>query len=365
MPRKRAEAVVEPAPPSRTPPKPFVDQDHVVDYFRRVGPNGLAHAYLFHGPRGVGKKTFAHALAWTLHCENPSGFPVGYCGECGACRRGIAGTSGDVIIVDDEFVRAADALAGNPERKTSDIGIEASRRIIALMQLKSYEGGRMIAIVPDFERVTGLEAYNALLKELEEPDPGKLFLITAERPEQIIETIRSRTVQVRFEAIAEKDIADYLVRHYGQAKDHAAVLARRAQGSLGDAIAELEEGAGELRERARDWLLACLRTPSRLPPMPQLEKDDRETSRAQLEEVLRQARLTARDVMVLALGAKKTLFDPGSAPEYQKTIEALGAAAVQRASGALDAINEASRIANTNVAPATTLGWLQIQLRSL
>jgi DNA polymerase III subunit delta' len=362
--RRKAEAVIEP-PPRREPPKPFVDQASVVEYFRRVGPDKLAHAYLFHGPRGVGKKTFAHALALTLHCEHPLSFPLGYCGECSACRRGFAGTSGDVIIVDDDFVRDADALAGNPERKTADIGIEASRRIIQLMQMKSYEGGRMIAILPDFESVTGVETYNALLKELEEPDPGKLFLITTERPEHIIDTIRSRTVQIRFESIAEKDIADQLMRQYGQPRERAQELARRAQGSLGEAIAELEEGAGALRKTARQWLLACLRSPGKLPPMPELEKDDRESARRQLDEVLRQARLTARDVMVTALGAKKAVFDPSAATEYQKTVEALGASAVQRATNALDVINEASRIANTNVAPATTLGWLQIQLRSV
>ena len=362
--KRKTEAVIEP-PVRREAPKPFVNQSHVVEYFNRLGPGKLAHAYLFHGPRGVGKKTFAHALATTLHCEHPSAFPLGYCGECDACQRGVAGTSGDVIVVDDNFVRDADALAGNPERKTADIGIEASRRIIRLMQMKSYEGGRMIAILPDFERVTGLEAYNALLKELEEPDPGKLFLITTERPESIIDTIRSRTVQIRFEAISEKDIADHLVRHYGQTRQRAQELARRSQGSLGDAVAELDEGAAELRETAREWLLACLRAPGKLPPMPELEKDERETARRQLDEVLRQARLTARDVMVTALGAKKTLLDPSAASEYQKTVEALGAAAVQRATGAIDAINEASRIADTNVAPAATLGWLQIQLRSL
>jgi DNA polymerase III subunit delta' len=362
--RRKPEAVIEP-PPRREPPKPFVDQAHVVEYFRRLGPDKLAHAYLLHGPRGVGKKTFAHALALTLHCEHPASFPLGYCGRCGACQRGFAGTSGDVIIVDENFVRDADALAGNPERKTADIGIEASRRIIQLMQMKSYEGGRMIAILPDFERVTGVEPYNALLKELEEPDPGKLFLITTERPEAIIDTIRSRAVQIRFDSLSEKDIADQLVGQYGRTRERAQELARRAQGSLGDAIAELDEGASALRETAREWLLACLRAPGRLPPMPQLEKDDRETARRQLDEVLRQARFTARDVMATALGAKKTLLDPSGAIEYQKTVETLGDAAVQRAAHALDVINEASRIANTNVAPAMTLGWLQIQLRSL
>lgn len=364
MPKRKPGAVIE--PPSRAPaPQRFVDQREVVEYFKRLGPDNLAHAYLFYGPRGVGKKTFARALALSLHCGDKESFPVGYCGECGACKRGIAGTSGDLIIVDDNFVRDADALAGKPERKTADIGIEASRRIIQLMQMKSYEGGRLIAILPDFENVTGVEAYNALLKELEEPDPGKLFLITTERLDLIIETIRSRTTLVRFHSLSEKDIVDALMTQYGQRRAQAQAIAQRAQGSLGDAIAELDEDAATLRRQAREWLLACLRVPNKLPPMPVLDKDDRESARRQLDEVLRQARLTARDVMVTALAGKKAAFDAGASAEYQQTIDALGAAAATRAADAIDAINEAAEIANTNVAPAATLGWLQIQLRSL
>lgn len=364
MPKKKP-AELAPQPPHEIePPKPFTGQRHVVDYFRRIGPSGLAHAYLFHGPRGVGKRSFANALAWTLHCERPTSFPLGYCGTCGPCIRGIAGSSGDLIVVDDDFIHEADALAGNPERKTSDFGIEASRRIIALMEMKSYEGGRLITIVPDFENVTKIEAYNVLLKQLEEPDPGKLFLITAERAERIIETIRSRTVAIRFDLLGEKDIAEQLVRHYGQNKTQAATIAARSLGSLGHAIEELDEGAAGLREAARDWLLTCLRTPQALPPIPALDKDDREAARSQLDDILRQARITARDLMVTALGGERLAFDRESAPEYKKTIAALGARAHERPALAIAAITEAERLNSTSVAPSAILGWLQIQLRA-
>jgi len=364
VPKRKPETVVEP-PPRPPAPKRFVDQEQVVEYFRRVGRDGLAHAYIFYGPRGVGKKTFAHALALTLQCENPESFPAGYCGECSACRRGLAGSSGDTIVVDEDFVRAADAFAGKQERKTSDIGIETSRRIIQLMNLKSYEGNKLVAILPDFDNVTNDATYNALLKELEEPNPGKLFLITTEHLESIIDTIRSRCALVRFDPIGEKEIERQLVAEYDVPRARAAEIARRAQGSLGDAIDELDEDAAALRAAAREWLLACLRTPDRLPPMPEFDKDDREEARRQLGEVLRQARVTARDVMVSALGNKKALFDASAAGEYQKTVSALGADAARKAADAIDAIKEADRVAGTNVAPATTFGWLQIQLRSL
>ncbi|HEV2038171.1 MAG TPA: hypothetical protein VGQ96_06135, partial [Candidatus Eremiobacteraceae bacterium] len=166
MARTKEPALVE--PPRPEPPPPFVGQRHVIDYFRRVGPQHLAHAYLLHGQRGVGKRTFATLLAMTLHCERPTGFPIGYCGTCGACRRAIAGSSGDTIVISDEFIREADRLAGKSiERKTDVMGIETSRRIITLMQMHSYEGGQLICIVPDFDFVTNDAVYNALLKELE------------------------------------------------------------------------------------------------------------------------------------------------------------------------------------------------------
>src|SRR5437016_10885953 len=106
---------------------PFVGHAPIVNYFERVGPEALAHAYLFYGPRGVGKSTFARTLALTLHCERPVSFPTGYCGQCNACRRGLAGSSGDTIYADDDFIRLADELAGKEERKTSTFGIEAAR----------------------------------------------------------------------------------------------------------------------------------------------------------------------------------------------------------------------------------------------
>lgn len=359
------QAVVEP-PPRPDAPKRFIDHEQIVEYFRRVGRDGLAHAYIFYGPRGVGKKTFARALALSLLCEDAESFPVGYCGECGACKRGIAGSSGDIIIVDDEFVHAADALAGKPERKTSDIGIEASRRIIQLMSLKSYEGGsRLVAILPDFDNVTNDATYNALLKELEEPNPGKLFLITTEHLDSIIETIRSRAVLVRFDPIPDATIERELISEYKVPKTRAQEIARRAQGSLGDALSELDEASSELRQSAREWLLACLRTPGKLPPMPEFDKDERENARGQLSEVLRQARLTARDLMVTALGNNKVLLDPSAAAEYKRAVDELGATAARKAADAIDAINEAERMSDTNIAPGTTFGWLQIQLRSL
>ncbi len=363
MPRKAAEPVQE-APPETKPLPPFVGQRHVIEYFQRLGRDHLAHAYLFTGPRGVGKRTFATMLAMTLHCERPSGFPVGYDGTCGACRRAFAGSSGDTIVISEEFIRESDRLAGkgSEARKTDVMGIETSRRIIQLMHMHSYEGGRLVCIVPDFDFVTKDEVYNALLKELEEPNPGKLFLLTAERPDRVLPTIRSRLSTVRFGTLTEAEIAQQLERHYGQTQDHARVLARRAQGSLGDAIAQLDEDVQSLRQETRDWALQCLQKPKQVAVTPALSRDE---AREQIIEVLRDSRLAVRDVLMIALDSEDKVLDRESIAAYRNTVKALGERAAQKAISALSAVNEAARIADeTNIPPSTVLGWLQVQLRS-
>jgi DNA polymerase-3 subunit delta' len=359
---RKSEAPAQ-APPSGDRLKPFVGHENVVDYFRRIGPQGLAHAYLFHGPRGVGKTTFARTLALTLHCECPTSFPTGYCGTCAACRRGLAGSSGDTIYVDEEFIRIADELAGKEERKTDTFGIETARLVVRRMQLRSYEGGRLICIIPNFENVPygRDEVYNALLKELEEPDPGKIFLLTSERPERILATIRSRTSAVRFGGLSQSEIAGALVSQYGEKPDRAATLARRSQGSLGEAIAMRDDETAGLRDSARRWAIACLAKPGSLPPMPALGKDD---PRSALDAVLRHARAALRDLMAYAVAGEDAVFDGEAVEAYRATVAALGPGAPLRAANALALFGEATRIAATNVPPSAVLGWLQIQLRS-
>jgi DNA polymerase III subunit delta' len=362
VPKAKETPLAQPERPKPLPP--FVGQKPVIEYFTRIGPHRLAQAYLLWGQRGVGKRTFARILALTLHCEQPRSFPLGYCGVCGACQRGLAGSSGDTIVISEEFIREADRLAGKSvERKTDVMGIETSRRIISLMQMRSYEGGRMICIIPNFDFVTNDAVYNALLKELEEPNLGKLFLLTAERPDRVLPTIRSRTTSLRFDALSDKEIAGALTSQYQVDETQARLAARRAQGSLGDALAELEEDGRSLNDAARDWALSCLETPQRIGQAPELS---RENARVEIVEVLRAARLAIRDALVFALGSKTQILDADAAQRYVAVIRILGPNAAKRLMTALEAVNEAARIADeTNIPPANVLGWLQVQLRSV
>ena len=272
--------------------------------------------------------------------------------------RGIHGSSGDIIEVDTAFIKATDTT----ERKTDDIGMAQARAIIDRMQYKSYEGGRPVCIIPDFENITKDEVPNALLKEIEEPGQQKLFLLTVEREEALLSTIRSRAVGLRFGPLADVEIAGYLSAHFGEPSERAISLARRAQGSLGDAIADRNGDTSGARDVARDWLLACLASPARLPEMPQLGKED---ARTVLNEVLRQAQFSARDLMVSSIGGVGALFDTHAGARYADTKRAIGPATAMRAARAIELVREATRMAATNIAPATVLGWLQVQLRSL
>lgn len=357
MPRKPAAQALE-APQRPEPPAPFIGHATIVRQFERVGAKGLAHAYLFHGPRGVGKTTFARTLALTLHCERPTSFPLGYCGTCAACRRGLAGSSGDTLLVDDAFIASLDPSS---ERKITGVNIDAAREVVRLMQLRSYEGGRQVCIIPRFDDITFDYVYNTFLKELEEPDAGKLFLLTSERPDRILPTVRSRTSQIRFAGLREDEISLALAERHGVAAERAKAVARKSQGSLGDAIAMRDEDGDTVGDAARRWALACLRSPRSLPPMPEIGKDD---PRGTLDAVLRGARTALRDCMAYAISGESATFDRDATAEYRSTTTALGPHAASVAAEALSLVAEAEAVAATNVSPATVLGWLQIRLRS-
>lgn len=347
-----------PVPQPATPPEPlarFVDQPRVVDYFARVGAQGLAPAYLFWGPPGVGKRTFARTLAITLHCERPTSFPLGYCGECAHCLRGLHGSSGDTVYVDEGFIKATNAT----ERVTTDIGVDNIHEMLELMQMRSYEGGRLVCIVPELQHVTKEEVFNVMLKTLEESPGDKLFLFTAQTLEAILPTIRSRCTLVRFGPLSMDVIAAAVRERAGADAERANLIARRAQGSLGRALADAA-GDNAIEQAVREWIFACLEQPGSLPPMPALDADDAGTS---LEAIVRQARITTRDLMAAAMRSGAFIEPDGNA-DYGRVVEKLGDRALSATTAAVSAAGQAERIAATNVAPAMIVGWLQSQLRT-
>lgn len=194
----------------------------------------LGHAYLFVGPQGIGKHTFARELARALLCEAPTDRLVA-CGRCPACALVDAGTHPDL------------SLAYRPEDKV-DFPIETIRELIEHLSLKPARGGRKLAIIDDADDLSA-EAANALLKTLEEPPPGSvLILIGGPTPERQFSTILSRCQTVPFAPIRNEDVAEFL-REKGIA-DEARLdrLVRVAGGSPGQALALDDESLWQFRK---------------------------------------------------------------------------------------------------------------------
>ncbi|MGE5392874.1 MAG: AAA family ATPase [Candidatus Saccharibacteria bacterium] len=159
------------------------------EFLARSAASGrLAHAYIFSGPDGVGKKAVALELAAMLLCEKRNG-----CGECGQCRTAAAGSNPDLIVLDG----------------SDSIKIEQVRELVYKLSLKSYAGGNKIAIIDQAELMT-TEASNALLKAMEEPTSGThLFLITS-NAYRLLPTISSRAQRISFGLVADEAIEPLL-----------------------------------------------------------------------------------------------------------------------------------------------------------
>jgi len=198
--------------------------DRVVDLLRAGAKAGrLPHAFLFVGPEGVGKRTFALKLAQALLCEKNPEDVLEPCGECPGCAQAEAGTHPDLIT------------AGRPEDK-QELPIKVIRELCANFALKPVRGPRKVAVVDDLDSINE-EAANAFLKTLEEPPPGAVLILLGTSPELQLETIVSRCQVVRFDPIPEEDLVALLLEKGVVADEvEARRLAALADGGVGRAM---------------------------------------------------------------------------------------------------------------------------------
>lgn len=224
-----------------------VGQQHIVSTLEHAVAEGrLSHAYLFCGPRGTGKTTMARILAKALLCEKAEGAraagatgcnPDGTCSECTAIAEG---THPDVYELD----------------AASRTGVDNVREeIINSVSFAPVRGAYKVYIIDEVHMLT-TQAFNALLKTLEEPPSHVIFVLCTTDPQKILETILSRCQRFDFHRISNDDIIGrlrYICEQEGFAFDEEAleVVARHARGGMRDALSTLEQlsvfGDGSVR----------------------------------------------------------------------------------------------------------------------
>jgi DNA polymerase-3 subunit gamma/tau len=217
----------------------LVGQQHVTETLKNAIKNDrVAHAYIFSGARGVGKTTAARILAKALNCvKGPTAQP---CGECNSCKEIAAGTSLDVIEID----------------AASNRGIDQIRELREMVRYAPAASRSKVVILDEAHMLTG-EASNALLKTLEEPPDRVIFVMATTQPEDLVDTIRSRSQHFHFRALTFAEIAGRLEEIAKKENlkiepGAMAVIARMAEGSLRDALSLLEQARAYCGETIPD-----------------------------------------------------------------------------------------------------------------
>ncbi len=221
-----------------------VGQEHVSrTLLNAIRLDRLAHAYLFCGPRGTGKTSSARLLAKALNCENPQNEEP--CNVCQSCEEITAGRSLDVIEID----------------AASNRGIDAARDLREQVRFSASAGRYRVFIIDEFHMLTK-EAFNALLKTLEEPPEKVIFVLATTEPHEVLATIVSRCQRFDFQRIGVPDMRTYLRKiadqeNIGISDTALDALSRKANGGLRDGMSLLDQvqAIGEPGEALPDPLV--------------------------------------------------------------------------------------------------------------
>jgi DNA polymerase III subunit delta' len=305
-------------------------------YFEALVPARLAHAYLFSGPAGVGKKTFARRLAQSLLCTGRGDAPgiLGYDGTCSSCA-----------LFAHEGARHPDFLEHDGILKIGDREVASgfaddelsARDLVRQLSMQSYSGGMRVLLLGDVDFATQ-HAPNALLKFLEEPPRGVVMILTTATPGRLLATVRSRLVEMRFPLLSRGEVQEILTKlHYGHAD--AELGASLARGSVTRALAALEPDEESLRTQVVRWFFESLEGKS--PP-------ESWATRETLDEGLETIKTLLRDWIVAGGSNGIALVSL----DYEDRLRALEPLAPSDAVELLRTVDEAQRLARTNVSPA-------------
>jgi len=202
-------------------------QKHIVKTLKNaLATNKIAHAYLFCGPRGTGKTTMAKLFAKALNCEHGIG---SICNECSNCIEIMNGSHSDVVEID----------------AASNNGVEQVRDLIDKVNYLPIKGKYKVYIIDEVHMMT-TNAFNALLKTIEEPPSHVIFILATTEPHNIIPTVLSRCQRYDFTKVSDADIEERIVKileneHVDYDQEAVREIISLADGGVRDALSILDQ----------------------------------------------------------------------------------------------------------------------------
>lgn len=335
---------------------------------RAIDRDTLPPTLLFAGPSGVGKWAVAQATAQAVNCLDPSThaspaaqdsrslragpggeLPFDACGKCRACDRIARGVHVDVIALE-------------PDERAS-IKIDLVRDLLSATGYRPFEGKRRAVLIREADTLEPA-AQNSLLKSLEEPPPGTMFILTTAIPGALLPTVRSRCMRLRFGRLTASEVAAALVRDHGQSESEARVAAPLADGSIGQALALSDTDLTALRDSALELLQQTsgrADTQARLQAATNLVgQKTKERDREELTVVLRLTASMLRDIEAINSGADQRVI---ANPQLTGDLSALARAfSGDRARSAFGAVDRALTALERNAGTKVVAEWLAVQI---
>ena len=337
---------------------------------RAIDRESLPPTLLFAGPSGVGKWVVARAAAQAVNCQDPSTRPspaaqdsdslragrleaalaMDACGRCRACDRIARGVHVDVIALE-------------PDDRAS-IKIDPVRDVLSQTGFRPFEGRKRVVLIREADTLEPA-SQNALLKSLEEPPPGTMFILTTAVPGALLPTVRSRCMRLRFGRLTTAEIAAALIRDHDYSDAEAKQTAPLADGSIGQALALVDNDLSMFRGLAIGLLRHAAGradTQSRVQAASALHSGGakKERSREDVAIVLRLMASMLRDLEAINAGADRAVL---ANPLLTGDLETLARAyAGDRARAAFGAVDRALGALERNAGIKVVTEWLAVQV---
>jgi DNA polymerase-3 subunit delta' len=337
----------------------LLGHDTIVARFQRAIAKGrLASTFLFVGPPGVGKRTFALHLAQSLLCDRIPPEQLAPCGQCSGCHQVLAGTHPDVLLIRkpaDKATIPLKLLIGEDETRMRE-------GLCYDLASKPFSGKRKIAIIDDADALNK-EGANCLLKTLEEPPAQSILVLIGTSEQRQLPTIRSRCQMVRFQPLAEEPLCELLLKNADGADPNTVrQAARLSGGSLERAMLWCDEATIEFRRELVELLAQPDRSSQaaakRLGQFADEAGKESAAKRDRLRLIVSLAEEFYRSTAIQAEGGPAPT-DPTLAPLVSQALTWL---APEAPAACLDVCLEAYEHIDANVNQTTLLEWLLDEL---